>query len=395
MDLSALIKHLRKNIVLIIIVVLCCATLASVFKIITNYSDYRKEEENMLVLQTELDSLVSRKGRLSKNRSDFEKDELYMYVKPVNSSSLQKYTAIYHVEKNVALLTTVVSDVSLLAEVYRESGLSIPFKAVDIFIDFTATVSYNTLTMHVYAKDANDLATLKSIAKKCFDRANSTVNSTLGTGDITLLYETETLSGNTALADIQKSYSTTYSDIQKAISEADAQIAEKQALIDEFSYDSFNRDVFLYALLGIVLGLFLAYAVIVARLQLSSKLIDIEQIPDLILFAGGKDINKIAKQALVPVIHACGKTTEPVGITGSENIKSIDVIAKYLKDNTDYDLRLLGNFFDSADIAKSFLDCSGIILVEKYRFSRVQKINKILEVCKNNNIIVYGVIIVE
>ena len=65
MDLSALIKHLRKNIVLIIIVVLCCATLASVFKIITNYSDYRKEEENMLVCRLNW-ILWFPQGRLSK-----------------------------------------------------------------------------------------------------------------------------------------------------------------------------------------------------------------------------------------------------------------------------------------------------------------------------------------
>jgi hypothetical protein len=122
---------------------------------------------------------------------------------------------------------------------------------------------------------------------------------------------------------------------------------------------------------------------------------DIEQIPGLNLFSVGKDINIIAEQALVPVIHACGKTTDPIGITGSENIEAVDIIAKYLKDNTDYDWRLLNNFFDSVDIAKSFLDCSGIILVEKYRSSQVKKVNRILEVCKNNNITVYGVIIVE
>ncbi|HHT94751.1 MAG TPA: hypothetical protein P5064_06635 [Clostridia bacterium] len=395
MDLSTLIKYLRKNIVLIVIVVLCCAILASVFKIITNYSNYRKEEENIQVLQTELDSLVARKDKLLKNKADYEKNELYMYIKPINSSSLKKYTAVYNIEKNVALLIAVVSDESLLTEVYKESGISVPFKVVDIFVDFTATVSYNTLTMHVYAKGADDLVMLKGIANKCFERAISTVNSTLGTGNITLLYETENLSGNTALADIQKTYNTSYTDIQKAISEADKQIAEKQTVIDEFNYDSYNKDVFLYTLLGIVLGMFLAYVLIVARLQLSSKLIDIEQIPGLNLFSVGKDINIIAEQALVPVIHACGKTTDPIGITGSENIEAVDIIAKYLKDNTDYDWRLLNNFFDSVDIAKSFLDCSGIILVEKYRSSQVKKVNRILEVCKNNNITVYGVIIVE
>ena len=55
----------------------------------------------------------------------------------------------------------------------------------------------------------------------------------------------------------------------------------------------------------------------------------------------------------------------------------------------------LENIFNSSDIAKTLLDCKGIILVEKCNVSRVKDIEKIINICKNNNITIYGIIIIE
>jgi hypothetical protein len=210
-----------------------------------------------------------------------------------------------------------------------------------------------------------------------------------------LISERESLSANTSLTNMQKAYNTEYAALEKSISEIDKQITEKQSLIDKVTYEPFNKEAIQYSVLGLILGVFLAYVLILGRFYLSRKLIGIEQLPKLNLFSSGTDINRISQDALVPVIYACGKTIGPIGITSSENLESLNTVSKYLKENTDYDLRQLSNIFDSADIAKSLLDCKGIILVEKYKLSQIRKIEKLLEICKNNNIAVYGAIVVE
>lgn len=395
MDLSTLIKYSHKNIKLIVVVVLCCAVLAGAVKILTDYTKYNEEKTNIEALQSEIDSLNSQKNNLLAEKSDFDGDERYKYIKGIDSASLQKYTTVYYIEKNVALYNTVINDINLLADIHEENNLTLPLDIVDIFIDFTASTEYRTLTIHVYGQNKDDLGVLKNIAEKCFERAKNTVSSTLGSSIIMLISERESLSSNTSLTNMQKAYNTEYAALEKSISEIDKQIMEKQSLIDKVTYEPFNKESIQYSVLGLILGVFLAYVLILGRFYLSRKLIGIEQLPKLNLFSSGTDINRISQDALVPVIYACGKTIGPIGITSSENLESLNTVSKYLKENTDYDLRQLGNIFDSADIAKSLLDCKGIILVEKYKLSQIRKIEKLLEICKNNNIAVYGAIVVE
>ncbi len=395
MDLSTLIKYSRKNITLIIIVVLCCAVLAGTVKIVTDYTSYNEEKSNIQKLQTDIEGLNSQMTTLLAQKAGYDKDERYNLVKGIDSSSLLKFTAVYYIEKNVSLYNTVINDINLFTDIYEKSDLSLPFEIVDIFVDFTASTEYRTLTMHVYSLDKSQLEDLKGIAQQCFEKTKNTVSSTLGASNILLISERESIASNTALSNMQKTYNTEYTALEKSLSEIEKQMSEAQASIDKVSYEPFNKEVIQYSILGLILGIFLAYVIILSRFYLSRKLIGIEQIPKLNLFSSGTNITKISQEALVPVIFACGKTTEPIGITSSENLKYMDMISKYLKDNTDYDLRLLNNIFDSADIAKSLLDCKGIILVEKYKMSQIKKIEKLLEICKNNNITVYGVIVIE
>ncbi len=395
MDLSTLLKYSRKNITLIIIVVLCCAILAGAVKLITDYTSYTEEKVNIQNLQADIDTLNSQKNTLLSQKAGYDQDERYSLIKGIDASSLQKFTAVYYIEKNVSLYNTVINDINLFADIYEESEISLPYEIVDIFIDFTASTEYRTLTMHVYSQDKPQLEELKGIANQCFEKAKITVNSTLGASNILLISERESISSNTALSNMLKTYNTEYTALEKSLNETDKQITEKQASIDKVSYEPFNKEVIQYAILGLILGIFLAYVIILSRFYLSRKLTGIEQLPKLNLFSSGTDISKISQEALVPVIYACGKTTEPIGITSSENLEYVNMISKYLKDNTDYDLRLLNNIFVSADIARSLLDCKGIILVEKYKVSQIKKMEKLLEICKSNNITVYGVIVIE
>jgi outer membrane murein-binding lipoprotein Lpp len=101
MDLSTLIKYSHKNIKLIVVVVLCCAVLAGAVKILTDYTKYNEEKTNIEALQSEIDSLNSQKNNLLAEKSAFDGDERYKYIKGIDSASLQKYTTVYYIEKNV------------------------------------------------------------------------------------------------------------------------------------------------------------------------------------------------------------------------------------------------------------------------------------------------------
>jgi hypothetical protein len=369
--------------------------LAGTVKVLSDYTSYNEEKINIQNLQSEINTLSSQKSDFLAQKTNYDKDERYNFIKEIDSASLLKFTSVFYIEKNVALYNTVINDINLLSEIYDENNVTLPFDIVDIFIDFTASTEYRTLTIHVYAQDKNGLEELKAIALNCFEKAKNTVSATIGPSNILLISERESVSSNTALANMQKTYKTEYAALEKAIAETDKQIAEIQASIDKVTYVPFNKEVIQYAVLGLILGVFLAYVLILGRFYLSRKLIGIEQLPKLNLFSSGTDIVKISQLALVPVIYACGKTSEPIGVTSTENLVSLNAVSKYLKDNTDYDLRVLENIFDSADIAKSMLDCKGIILVEKYKVSQIKKIEKLMEICKNNNITVYGAIIIE
>lgn len=396
MDLSTLLKYSRKNLKLIVVVVLCCALLAGGVKMLTDYVTYSKDSQTIPQLQAKLDSLEAQKNALHSDIDKIDNNEEYISVKDMNASRLLKYTAVYYIDRNVDMYNTVINDINVIEKAYSNSNIELSFNVVDMLIDFTANSSYRSLTIHVSAKNEEQLSKLKDIAEQCFSHAKDTIRITLGSSTIHLLSENESFASNSAIANLQKSYTDRISTINTSIGEIDTQITETNDTLSKIQFTLFSKDVFQYTLLGLILGVFLAYVFILGRLYLSPKFLGIEQLMAKIsLLASGKDIEKLEKACVVPVIYACGKTEEHIGVLSSGNISHAKRIFSSLKEQTEYNLMHLENIFNSSDIAKTLLDCKGIILVEKCNVSRVKDIEKIINMCKNNNITIYGIIIIE
>ena len=124
MDLSTLIKYSRKNIALIVVVVLCCTFLAGTVKVLSDYTSYNEEKINIQNLQSEINTLSSQKSDFLAQKTNYDKDERYNFIKEIDSASLLKFTSVFYIEKNVALYNTVINDINLLSEIYDENNVT-------------------------------------------------------------------------------------------------------------------------------------------------------------------------------------------------------------------------------------------------------------------------------
>jgi outer membrane murein-binding lipoprotein Lpp len=95
MDLSTLIKYSRKNIALIVVVVLCCTFLAGTVKVLSDYTSYNEEKINIQNLQSEINTLSSQKSDFLAQKTNYDKDERYNFIKEIDSASLLKFTSVF------------------------------------------------------------------------------------------------------------------------------------------------------------------------------------------------------------------------------------------------------------------------------------------------------------
>lgn len=396
MDLSTLLKYSRKNLRFILIVVLCCALIAGVIKSVYDYTSYSIEKQSQPALQSKLNELDLQYKSILSQLSTFNENSEYKFLKDIDSTSLQKYTVVYYIDRNVVLYGSAANDMNLLQKALTENNIEVPYEIARLLIEITATKADNILTINVYAEDAQQLKQLKLIATQCLEKSKETVKATVGESNIYMLSQLESVSSNTSLVALQKKYKEQYTSLSASVDAIETQFAEASKALSAINYSFLSKDVLEYTLLGFILGIFLAYLFILSRFYLSRKLIGIEQIlPKVPLLASDANVSKVSLASVVPIIYACGNTTEQIGIVSSESLTETKDIFKYLKNNTDYNLKYIENIFINADKAKTLLECKGIILVEKYKASDIKKIERLLEICKNNSMSVYGAIIIE
>lgn len=397
MDLSTLLKYSRKNLKLIIIVVLCCALIAGGIKSVSNYTNRSANSQSEQELREKLVQLdKQRQSVLS------QMDDLDEYIKIINSSNFLQYTSIYYIDRNVMVYSAVANDINLLQNIITNTKIDIPYNIVKMLIDISPKYTSKDneenkmLSITISAKDSEQLGQLKTIALQCFEKAQQDIKTSIGTSNIYMLYEQQSVSSNEIIVSLQKQYTDSYSTLSTSLKNLEIQYVETKDAIAASNYSVLSKSVLEYTLLGFILGVFLAYVFILSKFYLSRKLIGIEQIlPTIPLLASGKDAITASNTAIVPVIYACGNTTEPIGVVSSDNLSQTKEVYDYLTSNTDYKLNHLGNIFASPNIAKTLLECKGIILVEKYKVSNIKSIESLLDVCKNNNIKIYGAIIIE
>jgi capsular polysaccharide biosynthesis protein len=396
MDLVTLLRYSKKNIKLIVIVVLCCAVISGSFKIITDFSAYLSAKGSIPGYEAQIESVKNRIDGVKSQISELESNYIYDSLHDIDTDNLYRYTASYYVDKNILIYSAAVNDMKLLKDQAQLLEIDTQVEVLDLFIDFTADTGSKIITISVWAPSGSLLDTYTTLAQNCFDQAYADITESFGTSSRILLSTRNTIGSNSTLLALKKQYDTQYTTLNASLASLETEYSTASAELAKIGYTAVSKETVEYILLGFILGIFISYIIILCNYYLGVKLIGIEQIvPRLNLLASGKDIKKISDASIVPIIYTCGKTTDPVGIVSSENLPQCKEIYENLKKSCDYDFRQLSNVFTEPDIAQTLLTCKGIILIEKYRHSYISKIKKLTDICQKNNILVYGVIIIE
>lgn len=396
MDLVTLLRYSKKNIKLIIIVVLCCAVVSGLFKIYADFSDYNLAKRSIPVYEAKIAGLEDKIAGIQSQISELEANYIYDSLHDIDTDNLYRYTASYYFDKNILIYSAATNNMELLRSQANLLGIDTQAEVLDMFIDFTADTSSKIFTVSVWAPSESLLDDYMVLAQNCFDKACAITSATFGAGTQTLLSTRNTIGSNPTLVALKKQYDTQYTTLTSSLASLDTEKTTATTELAKIGFDAFSKETVEYILLGSIVGIFISYIIILCNYYLGIKLIGVEQIvPKLNLLASGKDIRIISEASVVPIIYTCGKTTDPIGIVSSENLIQCEEIYEDLKKSCDYDFRHLSNVFTKPDIAKTLLTCKGIILVEKYRHSYISKIRKLTDICQKNNILVYGIIILE
>ncbi|MFA7673429.1 MAG: hypothetical protein WCY62_06210 [Clostridia bacterium] len=396
MDLVTLLRYSKKNIKLIIIVVLCCAVISGLFKIYSDFSDYRLAKGSIPGYEAQIASAKSRMDKVNSQISELEANYIYASLHNIDTDNLYRYTASYYFDKNILVYAAATNDMGLLYDQAQLLDIDTQTEVLDMFIDFTADTGSKIFTISVWAPSESLLDTYTILAQNCFDKACEDTTATFGASTRILLSTRNTIGSNPTLAALKKQYDAQYTALSSSLSSLETEKTTATAELAKIAYDAVSKETVEYILLGSIVGIFISYIIILCNYYLGVKLIGVEQIvPKLNLLASGKDIRKISDASVVPIIYTCGKTTDPIGIVSSENLMQCKEIYANLKKSCGYDFRHLSNVFTEPDIAETLLTCKGIILIEKYKHSYISKIRKLTDICQKNNILVYGIIIME
>lgn len=420
----------------ILVIAIAFALLLGGFKAFPLLSDNNAEQlpQASLDNQQESDLLSAKVSLLEASLEDqkaYLQDSIFMQLNPyafyevalrlyVDSNYQINPDKTYQsIDKTPAILAAYTSALSS-DEATRQLADAIKTdpKYIPELRKISSSVEDGMLSVAIQCANEEDAATLLSVLISEINATHEGINNAVDTHTISILEEVISQKADRSIATKQTEVFTLYSQLQKDLANARLELGALKSKLNTSSPAGIIKNSVIFAIVGVILGVFLSVCVIWVKHIASNKVYGARNLTDRtgikviscmlcgsksaidrwLLSMEGRCLNTMEEQIplLAANIHARCNAANRIFVTGTASEENITLLTKALQSALP-DLQITGayNLLANAEAIAALTDCDTVLLAEQCGVSRYSDINTELELVTDCHKALIGYVLLD